>query len=251
MRNAWLACKGSWILPTHAHCVYLYVHRFICTVWSPCFECALSIKLSITQTFTRYSNSIRFYFTCYYSPWWFILLKRLQMFSCRFSNKIHHLNLWEKWSLMLKKSYNMNFMYLINYLQICNATKSLFPKGKQLFICVEYGRHGHVFHVPIYLWMFYCNRIKSSFSIKEAFTFYLDFILSNLFSGIFSWCWLSHSSNLGLSFQCLTTKRAAFLSINSSTKSYIVCSHRFHLCSWCYVMSSTGSFYSGIYVLGV
>lgn len=133
------------------------------------------------------------------------------MFSCRFSNKIHHLNSWEKWSLIFKKSYNMIFMYLINYLQICNLTKSLFPKGKQLFICVEYGRHGHVFHVPIYLWMFYCNRVKSSFSIKEAFTFYLDFILSNLFSGIFIWGWLSHNhSNLGLSFQGLITKIAAF-----------------------------------------
>lgn len=117
------------------------------------------------------------------------------------------------------KSYNMIFMYLINYLQMCDLTKSLFPKGKQLFICVEYGRHGHVFHVHIYLWMFYCNRNKISFSIKEAFTFYLDFTLSNLFGGIFSWHWLSHSSsNLGLSFQCLITKIAAFLSINSTPK---------------------------------
>lgn len=174
------------------------------------------------------------------------------MFPCRFSNKIHHLNSWGKMEPNIEKSYNMIFIYLINYLQICNPRKSLFPKGKQLFICVECGRHGHVFHVPIYLWMFYCKRIKSSFSIKEAFTFYLDFILSNLFSGIFSWRWLyQHSSNLGLSFSCLTTKRAAFLSISLSIKSYIVCSHRFHLCSWCYVMSSTGSFSSGIYVLGV
>lgn len=71
--------RGCGLCP-HMHTVYIYIHRFICTVLSPCFVCALSIKLSITQTFTRYSNSIPFHFTCYCSPWWFILLKRLNVF---------------------------------------------------------------------------------------------------------------------------------------------------------------------------
>lgn len=102
--------------------------------------------------------------------------------------------------------------------------------------------------------MFYCNSIKSPFIIKETFTFYLGFILSNLFSGIFSWLLLSHnSSDLGLSLLCLITN-ITFFFVNQfwHPKLYFVVSIAtgsiyFHDV----VMGGTSLFSSLVYILDV
>lgn len=79
------------------------------------------------------------------------------------------------------------------------------------------------------------------------------FLLLLSFSEIFNWLLLSHkSSAIGLSFSCVITKKLlklfGFWLINSGIKSFIVCSHGFHLFSWC---GATGrirfTFLPGVY----